>query len=83
MNQSSLLQGQCHSRWPFHLGMESEKVKNKLTLVLSVEAAVSSSGSASLPTAKTATKRPKKVTGNMMEESECRVNTTDPKLGYI
>lgn len=65
------------------MGMESEKVKNKLTLVLSVEAAVSSSGSVSLPTAKMATKRPKKVARNMMEESECRVNTIDPKLRFI
>lgn len=39
MSQSSLLQGQCHSFWQFHLGMQSKKVKKKLRLVLFAEAA--------------------------------------------
>ena len=50
MNQSSLAQGQHHSQWPFSLGMENEKAKNKLKLVLSVEAAVLNFGSVSLLT---------------------------------
>lgn len=49
--------------------MENEKVKNKSTLLLSVEATISNFGSVSLLTAKMAMKRPKKVGKNMMEES--------------
>lgn len=41
----------------------------KLKLVLPVEAAISNFGLVSLLTTKMATKRPKKVAKNMMEES--------------
>lgn len=61
------------------------KVQNALKLVLPVEAAISNRGEISLPTAKMAMKRPKKVAKIWWKcvLNECIANLEDTKPGFI